>query len=44
MVESQIGTEKFHWDKQPSVSSDPGEGGTLAGLRKVSCRLLFAAE
>ena len=33
-----------HCDKQPSVSSNPGEGGTLAGLRKVSCRLLFAAE
>ena len=31
-------------DKKPSVSSNPGEGDTLAGLRKVSCRLLLAAE
>jgi hypothetical protein len=33
-----------HCDKHPSASSDPGEGGKLAGLRKVSCRLLFVAE
>ena len=32
-----------HYGKQPSVSSDSGEGGTLAVLRKVSCQPLFAA-
>jgi len=31
-------------DKQLGVSSNPNEGGTLAGFRKVSCRPLFAAE
>jgi hypothetical protein len=31
-------------DRPSSVSFDPGKGGKLAGVRKISCRLLFAAE
>jgi hypothetical protein len=41
---SEQALREFHFDKQPSLSSNSGEGGTLSGLRKVSCRLLLAVE